>query len=298
MPIKTKEIQTMNDNYILFTDSGSDIPPALLAEWGVGYQPLTFRFDHIDKDFSNDDMDIKEFYKLMREGHIAKTSAVASAAFEENFEKLLADGKDILYLAFSSGLSGTCGNGRVAAEDAAAKYPDRKIIVVDTLAASAGEGLLVWLAVQKKKSGASMEEVAQYIEDIKLHLCHWFTVDDLVYLKRGGRVSAAAALVGGMLQIKPVMHVDNEGHLIKMSTVRGRKNSIQALADHYKASVMDKTAPVFICQGDCREDADKLAALVVEAGGPQPEQIVFTGSVIGSHSGPGTLALFYLGTER
>ena len=288
----------MSDNYILFTDSGADIPPSLLSEWGVGYQPLTFRFDHIDKEFSNDEMDIREFYRLMREGHIAKTSAVASAIFKDTFEAILAEGKDILYLAFSSGLSATCNNGRVAAEDAVAKFPDRKIIVVDSLTASAGQGLLLWLAVQKKREGASLEEVAQYLEDTKLHLCHWFTVDDLVYLKRGGRVSAAAALVGGMLQIKPILHVDNEGHLIKMSTVRGRRNSIQALADHYAANVLDKTAPVFICHGDCREDADRLATLVMQAGGPQPEKIVFTGSVIGSHSGPGTLALFYLGSER
>ena len=288
----------MSNRYILFTDSGSDIPPATLAEWGVGYQPLSFRFDHIDRDFSNDEMDINEFYKLMREGHIAKTSAVASATFENSFETELANGHDILYIAFSSGLSATCNNGRVAAEDAMSRYPDRKVVVVDTLAASAGQGLLVWLAVQKQRAGASLEEVAQYLEDTKMHLCHWFTVDDLVYLKRGGRVSAAAALVGGMLQIKPVLHVDNEGHLIKISTVRGRKNSVQALADHYAANVVDKKAPVFICHGDCREDADRLASLVVQAGGPQPEQIVYTGSVIGSHSGPGTLALFYLGTER
>ena len=217
----------MSDNYILFTDSGADIPPALLSEWGVGYQPLTFRFDHIDKEFSNDEMDIREFYRLMREGHIAKTSAVASAIFKDTFEAILAEGKDILYLAFSSGLSATCNNGRVAAEDAVAKFPDRKIVVVDSLAASAGQGLLLWLAVQKKREGASLEEVAQYLEDTKLHLCHWFTVDDLVYLKRGGRVSAAAALVGGMLQIKPVLHVDNEGHLIKMSTRRWRITMLQ-----------------------------------------------------------------------
>lgn len=175
----------MSDNYILFTDSGADIPPSLLSEWGVGYQPLTFRFDHIDKEFSNDEMDIREFYRLMREGHIAKTSAVASAIFKDTFEAILAEGKDILYLAFSSGLSATCNNGRVAAEDAVAKFPDRKIIVVDSLAASAGQGLLLWLAVLKKREGASLEEVAQYLEDTKLHLCHWFTVDDLVYLKRG-----------------------------------------------------------------------------------------------------------------
>lgn len=287
----------MND-YILFTDSGCDLSPALLKEWGVGYQPLSFRFDHLDQEFDNDAMDSAEFYKQMREGHIAKTSAVAAAVFQENFEKVLETGMDILYLGFSSGLSSTCQNGRVAAADAQAKYPERRIVVVDTLSASAGQGLLLYLALKKKNEGASLDEVAQYVEDTKLHLCHWFTVDDLVYLKRGGRVSAMVALAGGMLQIKPVMHMDNEGHLIKVSTARGRKNSVQALADHYAESVIDKSAPVFICHGDCRADADRLAELVVAAGGPQPEQIVYTGSVIGSHSGPGTLALFYVGTER
>lgn len=288
----------MANDYILFTDSGCDLSPALLEQWGVGYQPLTFRFDHIDREFNNDDMASPEFYQLMREGHIAKTSAVASDVFRETFEGILAGGKDILYLAFSSGLSSTCQNGRVAAEDAMARHPERRVIVVDSLSASAGQGLLLYLALKQKEAGVSLDELAQYLEDTKLHLCHWFTVDDLVYLKRGGRVSAATALVGGMLQIKPVMHMDNEGHLIKVSTVRGRKSSVQALADHYSASVIDKTAPVFICHGDCRADADRLAELVVAAGGPQPEQIVYTGTVIGSHSGPGTLALFYVGTER
>lgn len=285
-------------DFVLFTDSGCDLSPALLQEWGVGYQPLSFRFDHTEQEFEDGAMDSPAFYQQMREGHIAKTSAVAASVFQENFEKILETGKDILYLGFSSGLSSTYQNGRVAAEDALAKYPERRILTVDTLAASAGQGLLLYLALQKKNAGASIDEVAQYVEDTKLHLCHWFTVDDLVYLKRGGRVSAMTALAGGMLQIKPVMHMDDEGHLIKVSTVRGRKSSVQALADHYAASVIDKSAPVFICHGDCRADADRLAELVVEAGGPRAEQIVFTGSVIGSHSGPGTLALFYVGTER
>ena len=204
----------------------------------------------------------------------------------------------MLYLAFSSGLSTTCNSARIAADELKEAYPDHTVTVVDSLCASAGQGLFVYLVAQQRKEETTLEELAAYAESTKLHICHWFTVDDLVYLKRGGRVSAAAALVGGMLQIKPVLHVDNEGHLIKMSTVRGRRNSIQALADHYAANVLDKTAPVFICHGDCREDADRLATLVMQAGGPQPEKIVFTGSVIGSHSGPGTLALFYLGSER
>lgn len=288
----------MSNHYIIYTDSGCDLSPKLLEEWGVGYRSLTFRFDQSEQEHDNDSMDNSEFYKLMREGQVAKTSAIPAATFQDDFEKILATGQDILYMAFSSGLSSTCQNGRVAAEDAMAKFPERKVVVVDTLSASAGQGLLLYLACRKKQEGATLEELAQYVEDTRLHLCHWFTVDDLVYLKRGGRVSAATALVGGMLQIKPVMHMDNEGHLIKVSTVRGRKASIQALADHYAAGVIDKSTPVFICHGDCRADADKLAELVVAAGGPQPEQIVYTGSVIGSHSGPGTLALFYVGTER
>lgn len=288
----------MSNHYIIYTDSGCDLSPKLLAEWGVGYRSLTFRFDQSEQEHDNDSMDNSEFYKLMREGQVAKTSAIPAATFQDDFEKILETGQDVLYMAFSSGLSSTFQNGCVAAEDAMAKYPERKVVVVDSLSASAGQGLLLYLACRKKQEGATLEELAQYVEDTRLHLCHWFTVDDLVYLKRGGRVSAATALVGGMLQIKPVMHMDNEGHLIKVSTVRGRKASIQALADHYTASVIDKSAPVFICHGDCRADADKLAELVVAAGGPQPEQIVYTGSVIGSHSGPGTLALFYVGTER
>lgn len=288
----------MSNNYVIYTDSGCDLSPKLLEEWGVAYRSLTFRFDQSEEEHDNDSMNSSEFYKLMREGQVAKTSAIAVADFQDDFEHILATGKDVLYLAFSSGLSSTYQNGCVAAEDAMANYPERKVIVVDTLSASAGQGLLLHLACRKKQEGATLEELAQYVEDTRLHLCHWFTVDDLVYLKRGGRVSAATALVGGMLQIKPVMHMDNEGHLIKVSTVRGRKASVQALADHYSASVIDKSTPVFICHGDCRDDADKLAEMVVAAGGPRPEQIVYTGAVIGAHSGPGTLALFYVGTER
>ena len=240
----------LTQSYTIYTDSACDISKEILDSWGVRYKSLSFRFDHLDKEFLNDDMQSGEFYQLMREGHIAKTSAVNAQTFREGFEEELKAGKDVLYLGFSTGLSTTYNDGELAARELQEQYPERKLLTVDTLAASAGEGLLVYLAVQKQKEGATIEEVARFVEDTRLHLCHWFTVEDLVYLKRGGRVSAAVALIGGMLQIKPVLHVDDEGHLISMSKVRGRKASLQALAQHYADSVTDKTAPVFISHGE------------------------------------------------
>lgn len=288
----------LTQSYTIYTDSACDISKEILDSWGVRYKSLSFRFDHLDKEFLNDDMKTEEFYQLMREGHIAKTSAVNAQTFREGFEEELKAGKDVLYLGFSTGLSTTYNDGELAAKELREQYPERKILTVDTLAASAGEGLLVYLAVQKQKEGATIEEVARFVEDTRLHLCHWFTVEDLVYLKRGGRVSAAVALIGGMLQIKPVLHVDDEGHLISMSKVRGRKASLQALAQHYADSVTDKTAPVFISHGDCLEDAKTLGQMIRAAGGPEPMIITPVGPVIGAHSGPGTMALFFLGKER
>lgn len=288
----------LTQSYTIYTDSACDISKEILDSWGVRYKSLSFRFDHLDKEFLNDDMKTEEFYQLMREGHIAKTSAVNAQTFREGFEEELKAGKDVLYLGFSTGLSTTYNDGELAAKELREQYPERKILTVDTLAASAGEGLLVYLAVQKQKEGATIEEVARFVEDIRLHLCHWFTVEDLVYLKRGGRVSAAVALIGGMLQIKPVLHVDDEGHLISMSKVRGRKASLQALAQHYADSVTDKTAPVFISHGDCLDDAKTLGQMIRAAGGPEPMIITPVGPVIGAHSGPGTMALFFLGKER
>lgn len=284
--------------YIIFTDSGSDIPAELLAEWGVRSQSLSFRFDGSEQEYMGGDMPEKEFYDQMRAGKVARTAAVNAEDFRVSFAEELAKGNDVLYIGFSSGLSTTFNSGRLAAEEMAEEYPERKVMAVDTLAASAGQGLLVYYAVQKKNEGATIEEVAAYIESIKLNLCHWFTVDDLVYLKRGGRVSPAVALVGGMLDIKPVMHVDNEGHLVKVTTARGRKNSLKALADKFKETVLDPTAPVFISHGDCASDIDDLVEMLKERGATDIRLVTYVGSVIGAHSGPGTVALFFLGSER
>ena len=285
--------------YVIFTDSACDITPELLAEWGVRCVSLAFRFDHLDRDFLNEEMPIKEFYQNMRDGHVAKTNAVNAETFRENFEPTLAAGTDILYLGFSSGLSTTFQQGKLALEELAEQYPDRKIIAVDTLCASAGEGLIVKLVLDKKNQGATIEEAAAYAEELIPKLAHWFTVEDLVYLKRGGRVSPAVALVGGMLNIKPVMHVDDEGHLIKVGTVRGRKNSLAALADKLVATAEDPAdGTFFISHGDCDEDAQTLCDMLVAKGCNKVQLITNVGTVIGAHSGPGTMALFFIAKQR
>ncbi len=287
------------NNYVIYTDSACDIIPSVLAEWGVARVSLAFRFDHIDQDFLNDDMPIQEFYKNMRDGHVAKTNAVNAETFRGLFEPTLASGIDILYLGFSSGLSTTFNQGRLAAEELAEKYPERKIIAVDTLSASAGFGLLLKLTVDKKKEGATIEEAAAYAESLVHKLAHWFTVEDLVYLKRGGRVSPTTALIGNMLSIKPVLHMDDEGHLVKVSTARGRKGSLKALADQLFETADDPAnGKIFISHGDCLEDAEYLASLIKAGGGNDVEIITNVGAVIGAHSGPGTMALFFVASQR
>ncbi len=289
----------MSNNYVIFTDSACDIVPEVLAEWGVARVSLAFRFDHLDKDFLNDDMPIKEFYANMRDGHIAKTNAVNAEAFRDLFEPTVAAGTDILYLGFSSGLSTTYNQGRLAAEELCEKYPDRKIIAIDTLSASAGFGLLLKLTVDKKNEGATLEEAAAYAESLVHKLAHWFTVEDLVYLKRGGRVSPTVAMVGNILSIKPVLHMDDEGHLIKVSTARGRKGSLKALADQLFETADDPAnGKIFISHGDCLEDAQYLANMIRERGGNEVEIITNVGAVIGAHSGPGTMALFFVASHR
>lgn len=288
-----------NDPFQIFTDSACDISPALLGDWGVACESLTFRFNDSEQEYANGDMPTKEFYKRMREGGIAKTAAINTETFASAFEVALAKGTDVLYLGFSSGISNTYNAARLAAEQLREKYPERKIFALDTLCASAGEGLLVYLATLKKKEGATIEEVVQYVEATRPGLCHWFTVDNLVYLKRGGRVSPTTAIIGNALHIKPVMHVDNDGKLVKVTTAHGRKKSIAAMAAKYKETAKDPAnGHVFISHGDCESDAQFLADLLREQNGVEVQLITDVGPVIGAHSGPGTLALFFVGSER
>ena len=286
-------------DYIIFTDSACDITPEILKEWGVPCRSLTFRFEDDQIEHTGDDMDVKTFYDRMRNGGVAKTAAVNPDTFVEEFDKILADGKDVLYLGFSSGLSTTYNSARIAGLQLADKYPGRKVVAVDTLSASAGFGLLVYLVLQKKNEGATIDEAAAYANERRDKLCHWFTVDDLVYLKRGGRVSPTVAFVGNLLSIKPVLHVDNEGHLIKKSQVRGRRNAIAALAEKYTELADDPAnSTIFISHGDCAKDAELLSEMIKEKHGAETKLTVYVGPVIGAHSGPGTLALFFVGKER
>ncbi len=286
-------------DFVIFTDSACDLKPSLLNELKVEYIDLNFRFENEDVEYKNNDMDIKTFYNRMKNGETAKTAAINPEGFVTAFEQVLSQGKDILYLGFSSGLSTTYNSSRIAAEELTEKYPENKIICIDTLAASAGQGMLVYFAAKKRDSGAKLDEVCEYIESIKLNLCHWFTVDDLVYLKRGGRVSPTVAFVGGVLGIKPVLHVDNEGKLISMSKVRGRKASLLALANKYGEMALENEDKIaFISHADSDADAEFLKNELADKYGVEVKIITDVGTVIGAHSGPGTMALFFLGRER
>ncbi len=286
----------MNE-FVIITDSSSDLPASVAEAMGVRVIPLEVNMEGNIK--LNDEIDIKEFYNYLRDKHGAKTSAVNMERFTEIFEPIVASGKDLLYIGFSSGLSATYMAGKNACEELSEKYEGRKLVAIDSLCASLGQGLLVKLAVDKKNSGASIDEVAAYIEEEKWHLAHWFTVEDLFFLKRGGRVSAATAVMGTVLQIKPVMHVDNAGKLINVEKARGRQASMKALFDKMKSSaIKPATQTVYISHGDCYDDAKKLADMITAEWGITDILISEVGPVIGAHSGPGTLALFFLATER
>ena len=287
--------------YVILTDSSADLTAELVAELGVEVIPLSFTME--DKTYfnypDNRDIDPADFYARLRGGAMATTAAVNVADYTEAMEPILKEGKDVLVLAFSSGLSATCHSAQIAAGGLMEQYPDRKVYVVDTLCASLGQGLLVWYAANLKKQGKTMEEVRDWTEEHKLNLCHWFTVDDLHFLKRGGRISSATAVLGTMLSIKPVMHVDNEGHLIKVGTARGRNASLKALVDHMEQTVLDlKGQSIFISHGDCLADAQKVADDIRARFGVEDIVINYVGPVIGAHSGPGTVALFFMGSER
>ncbi len=284
-------------NYKIITDSGCDLPLAKLKEMDVAMVPLYVNFKEQTRE-DTVESGIEEIYEGLRNGENASTSAINPTRWATAIEEVLQLEQDVLVIAFSSGLSTTYQSAVIAADELAEKYPQRKIRVVDSLAASLGQGLLVWYACKKRDEGLSLEELEAWLMENRLHLCHWFTVDDLMYLKRGGRVSAATAVVGTMLKIKPVLHVDDEGHLINVGKVRGRKASIEALAAKLAQSGANfDNSTVFICHGDCLEEAKYLEQLAKDAGAKEVF-IGYTGAVIGSHSGPGTLALFFMDEHR
>ncbi len=285
--------------YTIFTDSACDTPAEVLKSWGVKTASLTFHFDGETVQYDNDAIPAKDFYKYMREGKTAQTAAINIETFKDRFRKEAEAGKGVLYLGFSSGLSSTYNAGRMAAEELQAEYPERKFLTVDTLCASTGQGLLVYLVKCQKEKGASIEEAAAYAEDMRLKICHWFTVDTLEYLKRGGRVSATTAWIGDTLNIKPLMHVDNEGHLVSVKNMRGKKNAINGLAKKLKDTAIDPGKyPIFISNSDCQDIVDQLTESIKTMCGVSVEMITDIGPVIGAHTGPGTVALFFVGKER
>lgn len=221
------------NGFVIMTDSSCDLPAEIAAAEQLRVLPLTVTIN--DKEYRNlldgSEIGFPEFYAMLRNGMQASTAAVSVGTYADAMDEVLASGSDLLCISFSSGLSNTYNASRLAADEMSKKYPDRKIFVVDTLAASLGEGMLVYLACRKRAEGAGIDEVRDWLEENKLHLCHWFTVDSLSHLRRGGRIAAAKAIIGSLLHVKPVMHMDNDGHLINIETARGRNNALARLAD-------------------------------------------------------------------
>ncbi len=286
--------------FIISTDATCDLPKAFVEENGIAVIPMRFTLNNAEY-WSEGEPTLtpKEFYDQVRKGSMPKTALITPEESAAHFESFVKEGRDVLHLAFSSALSGSCGSAMSAAEDVMERYPGSRVIVLDSLCASLGEGLYVYYAVQYQKSGMSLEETAQKLEGIKQNLCHYFTVDDLNHLHRGGRVSKATAVLGSMLGIKPVLHVDEEGRLIPIGKVRGRKQSLNQLVEKMKSKIPGMENPVFfVSHGDCEEDARYVAELVKKECGIKKYLIGDIGPVIGAHSGPGTVALFFLGESR
>lgn len=287
-------------NYTITTDTTADLPEEYIEKHNLGILSLTCTLEGVTYSKENP-LDVNVFYEKMRNGSMPTTSQVNPEGVKKIFLPYLMDGQDILHISFSSGLSGSYNSVRIAVEELLEEFPERKITVIDSLAASLGEGLLVHKAVTLKEQGADMDTVTKWVEDNKLHMVHNFTVDDLFHLHRGGRVSKATAILGTMINVKPILHVDDEGHLIALSKVRGRKKSLQALVDSMEKQMgayREQNDMVFISHGDCISDAEYVANLVKQKFGIENFLINHIGPTIGAHSGPGTVALFYLGEYR
>lgn len=286
--------------YQIFTDSCCDLQQAYALEHALGVIPMSFRID--DQEYLDDygaSLPYHDFYEKLRAGGWSTTAQINSEEFAAWFTPVLERGEDILYLAFSSALSGTYQSALIAKADLEQRYAGRRVVVVDTLCASMGQGLLVHYALGNRDKGMDLEQNADWLEQNKGNLCHWFTVYDLNHLKRGGRVSAAAAFFGTMLSIKPVLHVDDKGRLIAMEKAKGRTRSVRALFEHMKeTAIMPQDQTVFISHGDSENDAKQLADMIREQWGITDIRINFIGPVIGTHSGPDTIALFFMGTKR
>ena len=284
-------------SYQIITDSCCDFTQQQYQELGVTCAPLSVLYNGTSHDNFSDPAAVKAFYDELRGGVMASTAAVNPEGWAALMEDALKAGRDVLVLAFSSGLSTTYQSAVIAGKELQEVYPDRKILVVDTLCAALGQGMLVYLACKKRDAGMGIEELCSWVEENKLSVCHWVTVDDLSHLKRGGRISATTALVGTMLNIKPIIYVDNDGHLINTAKVRGRKAAIDFLATKLGETCIDKEI-AFIAHGDCAEDAAALEKVLKEKHGIKEVITGYVGPVIGAHTGPGVLVLFFMGSHR
>jgi DegV family protein with EDD domain len=285
--------------FVIVTDTNADFPEEYLKNHGLGRLCLSFSVDGKTFCADQDVIDEHAFYDQMRAGADVKTMQVNPEKARAYFEEYLKNGVEVLYLAFSSGLSGSYNSALIAAEELKELYPDLRVVVVDTLCASLGQGLLTHYAVTMKEKGRSLDEIVSWVEENKLHLCHMFTVDDLNHLYRGGRVSKTAAVLGTVLNIKPLLHVDDAGKLIPLGKVRGRKQSLLGLVNMMEERIGSYHNEIFfVSHGDCLEDAKFVASEVQKRFGIQKHLIHFVGPTIGAHSGPGTVALFFLGERR
>lgn len=286
-------------NYIITTESTCDLWKFLKDEPDVAFIPLSYTIDGKEIYDNDPNVSSEDFYNAMRNGKNANTTLVNFERFFNFFESFLKEGKDVLHLSFTSGLSGTCANAFLAAEELSKVYPNNRVVVVDTLCASAGQGALVHKAIKLRENGMNLDNLAKWAEDIKLNVCHHFTVMDLKYLERTGRVSKVAAIVGTLLSVKPVLHVDDNGKLVAINKVRGRKQSLSALLSAMEKTMGDwENDTVYISQADCKDDAEFLAGEIKSAHPKTQVIITDIGAVIGSHAGPGTVALFFFGDKR
>jgi len=287
-------------SFRIFTDATSDLPASYAEELNITVIPMLFTLDNQEYQYvpGRSDMPIETFFEKMKGGAAPTTAQINTFTFVETFEPVLAAGEDVLYLGFSSALSGTVQSAIVAADELMARYPGRRVAVVDSLCASLGEGLFVYYVARKAKE-LDFEALVRWAEENKRRFVHWFTVDDLVYLKRGGRIGGATAAIATVLNIKPVMHVDDEGRLVAVSKAQGRMRSLRAMFENMVKSVDEAASDtVFIGNCACFEDAEFLASLIREKY-PNMKVVVDTiGTSIGAHSGPGTVALFFVGSPR
>jgi DegV family protein with EDD domain len=289
------------ERYQIITDATADLTEEYLRELGVDMIPMELDLDGQPFTFlpGRGNITPEEFYDALHQGRWGRTSQINPAVYESYFESYLSQGIDLIYLCFSSGLSGTVQTARVCMEQLAEKYPQRKLLCIDSLCASVGEGFLVAAAAQRQKMGMGLCDLGRWLEENRLKVCHWFTVDDLQHLRRGGRVSSATAIMGTALQIKPVMHVDNEGHLINVSKVQGRKKALAALVQRMTASWTPELGrTVLIGQGGCPEDGQYVADLVKKAHPNAEVSVLPIGPVIGAHTGPGVVRTLFRGSQR